>query len=83
MLGHASPDALDIPLWNTIILELSHKALHDVIQAWTEAAARHNGDICLGWVEVDILTGTCPDGPSWQWDTHLHAEHSHSPYLPQ
>ena len=37
-----SPDAQDVSLRHAIVCELGHEALHHIIQAWAQPAARHN-----------------------------------------
>ena len=69
------PDAMDVALGDTIVLQLLDQALDDIIQARAETAARHNGRLAVLGIKVHLLPGSGPHGPGRQWHTHLqHAQ---------
>jgi hypothetical protein len=69
--GNATPDANYVALWHTIVFQLAHQPLHNVIQTRAEAATGHNSYISFCRIEVNCFSGACANSPGGQGHTHL------------
>lgn len=67
----SSLDAMDVALWDAIILQLLHDALDDIIEARTKAAAGDDGCLTMPGVKEHLLPCSSPHGPGRQWHTDL------------
>jgi hypothetical protein len=66
-----TPDAQDVALRDAVMRGLVHDALHDVVEAWAQAAACYHGCSCLRRIKVDLHARAGAHGPRRQLDVDL------------